>query len=578
MANLLQSSQNVQTTAPCYYTNYLQNLICKGQQAQQAAQFVGAQPLQEQAFQAAGQNFGAYTPMIQTGQALYGCAANQNITGAGSPYIQQAAGTSPLSAMQPYANQATQYTGANAAKPYYNQATQYCAASSANPYINQAASRGGLCAAAGYLARGACTNVAAAANPYLQQAAQSGGLNAANPYIQNAAQTNIQGAGNPYLQQAAATCTAQLAQQYMSPYLNTAVQNLSDIAQRNIQQNIAPQATAAAVGAGQFGSQRGAQVLGQLENQAQQCLNSQIAQMEQAGYGQAMCAAKSRQSLLGQLGATAGCLAKAQAANQLGVGQAAGTLAQQQASLLGQLGATAGCMAAKQALQALQAGQTAGTLSQQQQNLLGQLGATSGCLASKQFQNYLSAGTNLGQLQQGANQIASGLGSTAANAQNAYNQTLLGAGQSMGCLTAKQAAARMQAAQGLGGLACTAARTNIACLNALSTLGGQQQTICQNKQLFPLSTLSSLSNILNGAQIPMGTKTQMCTSPLSGILASGVGLAGLAKCYGNLKNMFGDISNMFGGSCCNSDRIEMLPCCRRPGQLPAPGEETGTLF
>lgn len=386
MANLLQSSQVQQTTAPSYYTDYLKNLICRGQAAQQGAQYVGATPLQQQAFTSAAQNQGQYTPLFQTAQGLYGCAANQNVMGA--------------------------------------------------------------------------------ATPYLQQAATSGGLSAAQPFICQAAQTNIQGAAQPFLSAAVACSPAQMAQQYMSPYLQTAVQSLSDIAQRNIQQNIAPQATAAAVGSGQFGSQRGAQVLGQLEANAMQCLNSQIAQMEQAGYGQALCAAKGRSALLGQLGATAGCLAKAQGSLGLQAGQVAGCLAQRQAGLFGQLGSTAGC------------------------------------------------------------------------------------------LTARQAAARTQAAQGLGALGCSVARTNIACLNALATLGEQCRVLQQNRQLFPLQTLQDLSSVMQGAQIPMGTTMQMQGSPLSAIGGTLGLLAGAGQNYGNIAKSLSGIGKLFGfGSCPSVNNI-----------------------
>lgn len=212
MANLLQSSQNKSTCAPSYYTNYLTNLATKGQAAACQAQYVGAQPLQTEAFCEATTNFGAQQPTYQTGLSVLGCAANQQIAGASTPYLQQAANTN----------------------------------------------------------------------------------------------------------------TGQLAQCYMSPYINSAVQNMSDIAQRNIQQNIAPNATAAAVGSGQFGSQRGAQVLGQVEANAEQCLNSQIANLENTGYANALNASTQKQALLGQLGSTASTAqaecARAKQAAGLGMG------------------------------------------------------------------------------------------------------------------------------------------------------------------------------------------------------------------------------------------------------------------
>jgi hypothetical protein len=199
MANLLESSQNKQTEAPGYYTSALCTIATQGKKAVEDAKFIGAVPLQQQAFQSAAANAGAARPTLgQSGQVL-NTAANTNISGAANPYLTQAMG------------------------------------------------------------------------------------------------------GNP----------AQLAQCYMSPYIQNAVQGMSNIGMRNIQQNLSPQATAAAVGSGQFGSQRGAQVLGQVQANAMNDLNSQIANMQNQGYGNALQAATARQSLLGQLGATAGNVAAA---------------------------------------------------------------------------------------------------------------------------------------------------------------------------------------------------------------------------------------------------------------------------
>jgi hypothetical protein len=245
-------------------------------------------------------------------------------------------------------------------------------------------------------------------------------------YLGCAANKNISGAAQPFLNEAQQTNTGQLAQCYMSPYINNAIQNMSDIGMRNIQQNIAPQATAAAVGSGQFGSQRGAQVAGQLEANAMQDLNSQIANLMNTGYGTAMNAATQRQALLNQLGSTA---------------------------------ATAGAQ----------------------------------CASAKQ-----AAGVGMGQL---------GTGLTNAN---------------------------------------------IACINALATLGGQQQTIGQNAQCFDLSKYAKLAGIMQGAQIPTGVKTTMCMSPLSTIGQIGGGALGILCKIGQNPDMFKNIKSaydsIFGGS------------------------------
>ena len=521
MANLLQSSQCKQTIAPDFYTNYLSNLATAGQTAQQNAQFVGAQPLQQKAFEQVNQNFGASQPTMQAAQGLVGQAANQNITGAAAPYLQAGTSTSPLSTMAPYAQNAMGTTGYDAGMPLIAQGSGYSGLVAASPFLGRAANVCGACVSGQYVNQATNLNTTGAASPYLQQAATSGGLSAATPY----------------LQQSVGTSPADLAAQYMNPYLKTAVQGMSDVAQRNIQQNLAPAATAAAVGSGQFGSQRGAQVLGQIQAQAQQCLNNQIAQMMSQGYGQALCAAGKQNALAGQ------------------AGQTAVTLAQQQAGLLGQLGQTAGSLTAQQQQNLISAGNTQGTLTQQQANLLGQLGSTAGGLTNQTAQNLMSAGTNLGQLQQGANQISAGLAGTAANAQQAQNQANLAAAQTASQAAANQGQLYNTAGTNLGALGAQAAGLNLACINALSTLGGQQQAIGQNQQNYPLSTLSSLANLLQGYSVPVGTKTKLEMSPFSALATVGSGAMGLLTpqydAKGNLipnSANWCKIKNFFGGS------------------------------
>jgi len=282
MADLLQSSATTTTQAPSYYTDYLNSLANKGATAVNNAQFIGAQPLQQQAFTGVQQNVGAYRPGLQTAQN----------------YLGQATNLSPLSA----------------AAPYFNNA-------------------------------------------------------------------NVD--------------PSKLAAGYMSPYTESVVKSIGDLNQRNIQQNLAPQATAGAVGSGQFGSQRGAQVLGQTIQNANTDALAQQNQALQAGYTQALTAAQKQQALEAQLGQSAG--------------QLAGT------------------------------GQT----------------------------NLINASTVGG--------------------------TLAGQAQSLG----------------------------LADVNALSTLGGQQQQILQNQQLFPLQNLNTESGLLRGYNIPTSSKQVMEGSPLSAIAGLG---------------------------------------------------------
>lgn len=83
---------------------------------------------------------------------------------------------------------------------------------------------------------------------------------------------------------------------FMNPYTTQVVDALGALGQRNIQQFLAPQATASAVGTGQFGSKRGAEVLGQAINTG--LANTQAAQSQalQAGYTEALRAAQAEQA------------------------------------------------------------------------------------------------------------------------------------------------------------------------------------------------------------------------------------------------------------------------------------------
>jgi hypothetical protein len=289
MANLLESSQQQATVAPDFYTNYLSNLAGAGTTAATGAQYVGAQPLQQKAFESVGNVPQTYQPTLQAAGQTLGAAAGAQ---------------APLSA----------------------------------------------------------------ATPYLQTAGKS---------------------------------PAELASSYMSPYITSVVNALGDVGQRNIQQNLAPNAVAGAVGSGQFGSQRGAQVLGQTLSNAERDILNQQYQALNTGYGQALTAAGQQNALQGQLGSTAGQLASSGQQNLTQAGQAQSNLAAQQ--------------------------------------------------------------------------------------------------------------------QGL----------SLADINALSTLGGQQQTIAQNQQLFPLTNLSTLSGLLRGYSVPTTTKTTASASPLSLVGGAITGTANL---------------------------------------------------
>jgi len=177
----ITTTQSQNTTAPSWYTDYLSNLASQSTNASKNAQYVGAQPLQQQAFQAVGNMQGQFQPQLGAASAL----------------------------------------------------------------------------------------------------------------TQNVGNTDI----------------ATRAGQLMQPYTSQVVDALGQLGTRNIQQFLAPQATSGAVGAGQFGSKRGAEVLGQAINTGLQNVNAAQSQALQTGYSQALQAAQGDQSnrlaAAGQLGTLA---------------------------------------------------------------------------------------------------------------------------------------------------------------------------------------------------------------------------------------------------------------------------------
>ena len=219
----------------------------------------------------------------------------------------------------------------------------------------------------------------------------------------------------------AGTNPATAATGYMNPYTTSVVNQIGNLGQRNIMQNLAPQATAGAVGSGQFGSKRGAEVLGQTVQNASRDILGQQSKSLESGYQNALDAALKQNQLSGQLASTASTAASAGQQNLTQAGKAQADLA-------------------------------------------------------------------------------------------AANQALA-----------------------------------LADVNARATLGEQKRTIAQNKELFPLSNLSTLSTILRGYNVPTSTKTTAEMSPLSALAGVGAGAVGMftpgpggTTPLQNIKNLFSD--------------------------------------
>ena len=162
-----------------------------------------------------------------------------------------------------------------------------------------------------YLNNLAGTSTAAGANaqyigtqPLQQQAFDQTAANVGNY------QPNLD-AANALTMNSATTAAPSLAGQYMNPYIGSVVDEAGRIGMQNIQNTLAPQATAGAVGSGQFGSTRGANVLGQNVTNALQNLGGQQQGLLASGYQNAITAAQAdlqRQmaggSQMGALGTT----------------------------------------------------------------------------------------------------------------------------------------------------------------------------------------------------------------------------------------------------------------------------------
>lgn len=458
MADLLQSSATTATTTPQYYTDYMTNLAQKGTAGGNAAQYVGATPLQQQAFGAVAQNVGNYQPALAAAGANYGAAENTNIIGRSDPYFQAGTQTSGLTQANPYLATGLAASGANVANPYLAAGTATSGAATANPLISQ----------------GAGINALSSANPYLQTGTQTSGLTSANPYLTS-------GTGS----------AADLVGNYMNPYTQSVVDQIRLANQQNIAQNLSPGITSGAVGSGQFGSQRGANALALgISNANIGALGVQN-QALQSGYANALT------------------VAQQQRANQLTAGQTAGTLQNQFAQ------------------NQVNAGQIAGNLQNQT------------------AQNQITAGQNLGALQNQANANQVNAGQVAGNLLNTYGQNALTAGQTAGTLqgqfntnqvtagqaaanaASQQAAAQTAAATGQLNLGQQIQQSGLTDVNALSTLGQQQQQIAQNQQLFPLDVAAKQAAILSGAQIPTTVQQTMEGSPLSAIAGLGGLTAGM---------------------------------------------------
>ena len=156
--------------------------------------------------------------------------------------------------------------------------------------------------------------------------------NAGNTLTSAVDSTSPLSAANPYLTNAT-TDPSKSAAGYMNPYTTGVVNQIGNFGQRNIQQNLAPMATAGGVGAGQFGSKRGAEVLGQVIQNASRDITGEQSKALQSGYQSALDTAIKQNQIQQQAGQTAGTLASQGQQNLIQAGNAQSQLASNEQAL-----------------------------------------------------------------------------------------------------------------------------------------------------------------------------------------------------------------------------------------------------
>lgn len=289
-------------------------------------------------------------------------------------YLQGLMGTANTIAAQPF----QQYSGPRLAD--FNSTQQ-------NAFDQTAAlpgvTSGALSSSQNALNNAAGQNISGAMQPYINASTSSANnpSAASQPYMNNA---------SGLINQAQAESGPANLQNWMSPYTSSVVQGLTDSANQNWNNTIMPSVNDAFTAAGQYGSGRNSQIMGQAANQFQTNLEGQVSNALQSGYNTAGTLSQQQAGLTGSLAnlnlgqaSTAAGTAGQEAGILQGAGALAGQGAQQQGAL--NLGVSAGqdSLAGLQQQTALQnaaAQQAVGNQQQQQsQNNLN--------LAYSDFQN-----------------------------------------------------------------------------------------------------------------------------------------------------------------------------------------------
>lgn len=184
-------------------------------------------------------------------------------------------------------------------------------------------------------------SAAGAASPFIGAATGKSAAGAFAPFAQKAGALSAFGAAQPGLTQAGGN-VYDIVGNYMNPYTEEVVNEIGRLGQENITRNLAPAAVSGAAGTGQFGSRRGAQVLGNVIQDALSDVSGKQSQALFTGYDQATKAAQTDLARQLQAAVAAGQMTDADAARILQAGTTAGQLTDADVGRLLQSGELAG--------------------------------------------------------------------------------------------------------------------------------------------------------------------------------------------------------------------------------------------
>lgn len=484
--------------APDWYSNYLQD-SASAMRAHWPA-FSGASNNQLQAFDLASASAGNWNPDLQAAANLVGQSTGMSAAGAVNPFLSKASGLSATNALAPFAQTSAGMSATGAFNPFAQTALSKSAVGAFNPYAQASSGMSSV----------------AAFDPLANAAMNISGTGAFAPYAQKAGALSAAGAAAPGLTQAGGN-VYDIVGNYMNPYTESVVNEIGRLGQENITRNLAPAAVSGAAGTGQFGSRRGAQVLGSTIQDALADVSGKQSQALFTGYDQATKAAQSDMARQLQAAVAAGQLTDSDAARILQAGTTAGQLATTDASKLLQAATARGQLTSTDAARMLEAGKAAGQLTDADIGRMLQAGTTAGQLTATDAARMLDIGKSMGQMT------------------DADIGRILQSGELAGKFTGLDMANLMTGADLSRNLGIARGALSTQDIANLSKVGEQRRAIAMEEQMFPIMVEQQKLNALRGMQIPMGQTTTVVgpepgaygTSPLSSVAGIGTMLGQL---------------------------------------------------